>query len=379
MINKHDNGFRHWVGPFVFAICVIAFFKLFDYLPLGLEWVQNFGVALSPFVVGASIAYILNMPCKKINSLLLKININFIKNHSKGFSVILTILLVFFTIYLVINAVAPIVTAQIVELARVLQVVFERTIRDPQYLIYLGYFEEFFPDFDWRTFLSTSTLLQSLMDNVFLSIRNIIGISSSLFSMFISIVSSIYFLMFSKDILAFFVRLIRAFVPRRLVSLIFRYGSQLNSYFYQYIYCQIIDGIILGLAVTIGLTILGIDYAILFGILLGVLNIIPYFGSIFGTLFTILVITFSNGLTTGITSSIFLLITQQLDANVVQPKLLGDSFKLNPLFVISSISVGGFYYGILGMILALPIGAVLRNIVVDLMEFSEAKARRSIH
>ena len=377
-MNSHETGFKRWVAPFIFAICVIAFFKMFDYIPMGIGIMQQFGNALAPFVLGAAIAYILNMPCKKINSLLQKINVKFIKNHSKGFSVILTMLFVFSIIYLVINAVVPILVEQVVGLARILQMVYERIIRDPQYLVYFAYFEEFFPDFNWQTFLSTSNLTQSVMDNVLLSIRNIIKISSSLFSLFISVVSSIYFLLFSDVILAFFVRLIHAFSPKKVVTILFKYTGQLNAYFYQYISCQIIDGIILGTAVTIGLSVLNVDYAILFGILLGVLNIIPYFGSIFGTLLTIIIIMFSHGMTTGITASIFLLITQQLDANVVQPKLLGDSFKLNPLFVISSISIGGYYYGILGMILALPIGAVLRNIVVDLMEAREEKLKRTV-
>ena len=377
-MNSHETGLKRWVAPFVFAICVIAFFKMFDYIPMVVALIERFGNALAPFVLGAAIAYILNMPCKKINGLLKKVKIQFINKHSKGFSVILTMLFVFSIIYLVINAVVPILVEQVVGLARILQMVYERIIRDPQYLVYFAYFEEFFPDFHWQTFLSTSNLTQSVMDNVLVSIKNIIKISSSLFSLFISVVSSIYFLLFSEAILSFFVRLIYAFSPKKVVTIFFKYAGQLNSYFYQYISCQIIDGIILGTAVTIGLSVLNIDYAILFGILLGVLNIIPYFGSIFGTLLTIIIIIFSHGLTTGITASIFLLITQQLDANVVQPKLLGDSFKLNPLFVISSISIGGYYYGILGMILALPIGAVLRNIVVDLMEAREEKLRRAI-
>ena len=377
-MNNHEHGFKRWVAPFVFAICVVAFFKMFDYLPIGFSWIKSFGNALSPFVVGAAIAYILNMPCKKINSLIKKINVKFIVQHSKGISVVITLLFVFSLIHLVINAVIPILVDQVLGLAEILRRVYERVISDPQYLVYFRYFEEFFPDFNWRTMLTTSSLIQSLMDNVLLSIRNIIGLSSSLFKMFISVVSSIYFLLFSEVILSFAVRLIRAFTPKKVMLTFFKYAEQLNSYFYQYISCQIIDGLILGTAVTIGLTVLNVDYAILFGILLGVLNIVPYFGSIFGTLLTIVIIIFSHGLTTGITASVFLLITQQLDANVVQPKLLGDSFKLNPLFVITSISIGGFYFNILGMILALPIGAVLRNIVVDLMEARENKLRHSM-
>ena len=373
-MNNNEPWLLKWRGPFIFAVSVITFYQIMLYLPVVFFWVQNFALALSPFVVGASIAYILNIPCKQINNILKKFNIK----YSRAISIILTFALCIFIVYLVFNAVIPIITNQIVDLARVLHALYDRITREPEYLLFYQvyvqpYFEELFPDFDLRNFLSASTVINSLADNLMLSIRSVIGLSSSLFTLFISVVSSIYFLIFSETILKFFARLVRAFTPIKICNVLFKYGGQLNSYFYQYIYCQIIDGIILGTAVAVGLTLLGIDYAILFGVLLGVLNIIPYFGSIFGTLFTIIVIMFSNGFTVGLTSSIFLLITQQLDANVVQPKLLGDSFKLNPLFVISSISVGGFYYGILGMIIALPLGAVLRNIVVDLMEYEERK------
>ena len=104
-------------------------------------------------------------------------------------------------------------------------------------------------------------------------------------------------------------------------------------------------------------------YALVLGLLLGVFNYIPYFGSIVATIIAVLVVALTQDLTMGLIAAIVLIILQQIDANIIQPKLMSGSFSLSPLLVIIAITVGGATAGIFGMIAAIPIVAVLKDLL----------------
>lgn len=386
-MNDYKIIFRKWLPLFILVIIVVTYFKSLEYIPDLLVSVFNaidtFINLLVPFFIGALLAYILNIPCRKIENIIIKVNIPFVYKHVRAISVIITYLLVILIFYLTIDAVVPIIVSQITALGKSLQVYYEENLKevisfyyeenlkDAISAYYESYLEDFIPNLDFSSTSSIAQITTPILNNILLYVKNIIEFSASLFKIFLSIVSSVYFLVYADDILKFLLRFIQTMFPKRVVGIFLKYGSQLNLYSYRYIHCQVIDGLILGIIVTIGLIAIGIDYAILFGLLLAILNFIPYFGSIFGTLLTILIIFCSEGITKTLVASLFLLIAQQLDANFIQPKLLGNSFKLNPVFIIISISIGGYYYGVLGMIAAIPVGAVLRNMLVDFMDFRE--------
>jgi predicted PurR-regulated permease PerM len=105
--------------------------------------------------------------------------------------------------------------------------------------------------------------------------------------------------------------------------------------------------------------------------MLGFANLIPFFGAIVGTIAAIIVIIVTDGLTIGIISGIVMLVIQQFDANFIFPRLIGGSMKISPLLVIIGITVGNAYAGVIGMIIAIPIVTVLRNIIDDILVYIE--------
>ncbi|MCL2839366.1 MAG: AI-2E family transporter [Defluviitaleaceae bacterium] len=125
---------------------------------------------------------------------------------------------------------------------------------------------------------------------------------------------------------------------------------------------------------TIVLLILGSPHAIVLGIMLGIVNYVPYFGSLFGTIVVVIVVALTQGFTMGAISAGLLIVVQQIDANIVQPKLMSGSFSLSPLLVIISITIGGAIGGILGMLVAIPIVAVLKDIWDEILAHFERKA-----
>jgi predicted PurR-regulated permease PerM len=140
-----------------------------------------------------------------------------------------------------------------------------------------------------------------------------------------------------------------------------------------YIYTQTIDGMILGTMMTIVLAIAGSPFFLLLGLMLGIINYIPYFGSIVGTAIALVVVAFTQGLGIALILLPIMFIIQQLDGNFIQPKLMGGSFSLSPLLIIVSVTIGGAYAGILGMLMAIPIVAVLKDILDSVVEYRAKK------
>jgi len=199
----------------------------------------------------------------------------------------------------------------------------------------------------------------------------IVGFAGGVFRAFLAIVSSIYFLVEMEKLYAFTNRLLGAIFSEKNKATIYKYCGKLNFNFRQYIYVQTIDGLILGSLMTVLLLIFRSPYALILGLMLGIVNYIPYFGSIFGTAIAAIVMAFTQGLGTALFASVFMFGLQQLDGNFIQPKLMGGSFSLSPLLVIISVTVGGAYGGIMGMLVAIPLVALLKDILDSYIEYRE--------
>ena len=117
--------------------------------------------------------------------------------------------------------------------------------------------------------------------------------------------------------------------------------------------------------------IMKIQYAALLGFLIGLFNLIPFFGAIVAVTIAIFITFCTGGLGQAIWLAIVIIILQQIDANIINPKIVGDSLKINPILVILAVTLGGAYFGIVGMFLSVPIIAVIKIIIEDFIEYRE--------
>ena len=129
------------------------------------------------------------------------------------------------------------------------------------------------------------------------------------------------------------------------------------------------DSLIVAFLSSLVLTLLHVKFAVIIGIMGGLLNIIPYFGPFFGMIPAFLVAFFSGGPVHGILVVLGLMAVQQLDSNYIYPKIVGSTTGLHPLFVLLSVSFFGFFFGILGMLLAVPAAGIIQ-ILVKLWAYS---------
>ena len=103
---------------------------------------------------------------------------------------------------------------------------------------------------------------------------------------------------------------------------------------------------------------------------------IPYVGAIIATAISAIVTLITGGLSQAIWMLIVVIILQQIDANIINPRIVGKSLKISPLLVLFAVTFGGAYFGILGMFLAVPVIAVIKILIDDFIRYKEIKKRR---
>ena len=144
------------------------------------------------------------------------------------------------------------------------------------------------------------------------------------------------------------------------------------SAFSNFISGQLIEAIILGVLCFIGMSVFGFEYAPLISVIIGITNIIPIVGPILGTVPGALILLMINPIR-ALWFVVFIIIIQQIDSNIIYPKVVGSSIGLPGLWVLFAITVGGGLGGVLGMILAVPIASILYACLQEKVRLEEAK------
>ncbi|MCL2565863.1 MAG: AI-2E family transporter [Defluviitaleaceae bacterium] len=361
---------------FFLALAVIISFQIISDLSgqesMIIGFIGRVWGIISPFFYGFLLAYILSIPAAGFQKLIGRSKIKFLVKRKKAISIFIVYIGFFSLIYLLLDLVIPYIVDSVALFIANSQSYYERIL-------------EFIDQINYMNFLNEPIYVETILSDWFAELGAlgledlarpfdaIFGLTATLFRGFLAFISSIYILFEKDKFKAFLCRIIGLFSSNENYNIILKYSHKINSYFKRYIYTQTIDGCILGTAVGFQLYLLGSPFALTLGILLGIVNYIPYFGSIVGTLVAVIVVAFTQGAGAALVASITLIVTQQLDANVLQPRLMGESFKLSPLLVIISITIGGAFAGMLGMIAAIPIVAVLRDILDDIFAYLEAK------
>ena len=163
-----------------------------------------------------------------------------------------------------------------------------------------------------------------------------------------------------------------ALVPTRYVDWVLRGARKTDEIFAGFVRGKLLDSLIIGIICFVGCSILKFPYTPLVSVIVGVTNVIPFFGPFLGAIPSIFLILLVNPLQ-AVYFMLFVLALQQLDGNVIGPKILGDKTGLSSLWVIIAILVGGSFFGVPGMFFGVPVCACLYN-AVDF--FLRARLRR---
>lgn len=206
-----------------------------------------------------------------------------------------------------------------------------------------------------------TALQKYIMINLGSMTSNIMSIGSSIASFFIAIIISIYILKDSEYFIALWKKLYYLIFRESHVgknfSEIFRL---INEVFSKFIRGQLLEAFCVGVLSSIALSIVGIDYAVVIGLISGICNMIPYVGPLVGTILAAVMGLLSGSPIKVIYAIIAMLVVQQIDNNLLAPKIVGDSVGLHAVFTMMAILVGVNVGGLLGMLLAVPVAASIR-------------------
>ena len=373
MENK-SRAWTKWVFWFSLAVAVVAVYKVLDNFGYIASAIKNFINIISPFLVGILIAYILYVPCRNIESALKKSKkIKFIKKRARGLSIATTYIIVLILFIILINFILPPVIQSIVDLVNNFGHYYGRAVETINALPEDSVFKS---DIAKQLIEKIQTVdLQQIVNTKALTgyVQSIISMLGGVFDIFVSIIVSIYILSGRRAIITFFKKLLGAMLQEKAYENINKYFNRTNEIFFKFLASQILDAVVVGILTSIAMSILNVKYAVLLGFMIGLFNIIPYFGAIIAVILAGIITFFTGGISQAIWMIVVVTILQQIDANIINPRIVGNSLKINPLLVIIAVTIGGAYFGILGMFLAVPVMAVLKLILDDFIELKAIK------
>lgn len=364
------QGWKKRISWLLIALTVVIVYKMLDNFSNVTEWFGTFFRILKPFLAGLLISYILFMPCKKIEGALEKSKLKFVKKRARGLSVIATYIIFILIIIIIINCIFPILKESVVELVSNIPGYYETLVSKYKELPEDSVLKNDIIK-DKMTELSNIDMKQFLSINnekIIEYVKNIINIFSGIFDVFVSIIVSVYILLQRTTIMRFLRRFARAMFKKNTYEAVNKYFTKANEVFFTFISSQLLDAVIVGILTTVAMLIIKVKYAPLIGFTIGLFNMIPYIGAIVAVGIGILITFITGGFGKAIAMAIVVIILQQIDANIINPKIIGVSLEVSPLLVIFSVTVGGAYFGIMGMFLGVPIAVVIRTILNDWIE-----------
>lgn len=211
-----------------------------------------------------------------------------------------------------------------------------------------------------RNIIQLENRLMSVLQNL---TNRLPGLFSGLFSFILGPIIGFYLL---KD-LDELKKSMAMYVPSAYRDGLFRWMRKIDSAMGRYIRGQLIVSLIVGILTGFSLYFLGIDYALLIGILSAITNIIPYFGPVIGAMPAIAIALLKYPGKIFWIVIVFVLI-QQLESGIISPHIMGENLGLHPVTVIFSLLVGGTFFGLWGLILAVPAAALLKSIIIAFLE-----------
>ena len=195
----------------------------------------------------------------------------------------------------------------------------------------------------------------------------IVSALSFLMDLVVGIIVSIYLLATKERCAAHARRAIYALTAPRHTPWVFRAVDRVDEIFSGFVRGKILDSLIIGLICFIGCSLLNFPYTPLVSVIVGVTNVIPFFGPFLGAIPSIFLILLDSPLK-AVYFTLFVFALQQVDGNIIGPKILGDKTGLSSLWVIVAILVGGSFFGVAGMFFGVPILACLTSLCSFILE-----------
>lgn len=315
-----------------------------------------------PFILGGVIAFIINIPMRKIEEILKKK----IKNL-KLIRIISIILSLLFFILIVLIISLMLIPALVENIKMIVDTIPGLVDKFEVFIVELLDKYPNMQDQIKDLFAKTGNMTDAISSVLNYCINRAVGFVSSIVSGFVTIFTSIifaFYLLFQKEyIIRCSKKVIYAITTKEKANKILEIGSLTNKTFSKFISGQCVEAVILGVLMFIALTIAGFySYALIISVLTAITALIPIFGAIIAMVIGAILIALTNPMQVLVFVAIFLII-QQIEGNFIYPKVVGKSVGLSPLWTLLAITVGGNLFGVIGMLLGLPLASVIYALI----------------
>lgn len=360
---------------FIAAVVLIVF----NYEQV-LVWLSRIWLILSPVIIGGVMAYILNILMVKFESWYFPSNQKkIVVKTRRPVSILLAMATIILVVFLVVGLVVPQVISVIATLIENIPTIFERI------QAWFTEYEQLFPEaatlmdqfnIDWGqmvrnavTFVNNITA--SILETTLSTVGSLAGI---VINLVLSFIVSIYILMSKEKLASQFDRMLKVYLNERNYRK-YRYVlSQFDDSFRHYITGVVVEALILGAMVTVGMWIFRFPYAAMIGALTGFLAIIPMLGAYLSGAVGALLISVESPVQ-ALLFILFTIVVQQIEGNIIYPKVVGSSIGLPGLFVLISVTIGGGLMGIPGMIISVPLASALFKLLKNDVKDREAMSQ----
>lgn len=385
---KHINkpaGREEWphlirIGVMIFvtfAVSILFFFAIFRYEGFAGMWGKVLSAAM-PIIIGLVLAYLMNPVMLWLERICLKFfekKINDkhkVKKVSRGIAIAGSVIILIAVIALLIAAIVPSVISSVTGLIKVLPDSVSSVINTIQH----GNFgdskaAELASDAlqkgtDYIETFATEKMIPQAQKYVAQITTGVISFIRAILNFLIGIIVMVYVMSIQETLIGQSKKIIYAVFKPKVGNIIVETVAKSNTIFGGFITGKILDSLIIGVIAYFGCLILHIPSTVLVAVIIGITNVIPVFGPFIGAIPSLLIVVIQSPWH-ALYLLIFIIVLQQVDGNIIGPKILGSSTGLSTFWVMFSILIAGGMFGFLGMLLGVPVFAVIYYIIKRLV------------
>lgn len=345
------------------VIGVLAYLLLSNFNFI-IDILSKLGGALFPFILGIILAFVLNIFMTKIEKLLIKLkkktNINL---PTRGLSITFSLIIFILTLTFIALELVPELINNLEALIKSIPSIFKsienyvmNLVKDyPE--IQLQISEVFKDSTNWNSIIVN--LLNYIING---SISFVTSFVNSLITIFTALVFAIYMLSQKEYLINGAKKIMKAYLKENRTIKLLEIGRLSNQTFAKFVSGQCLEALILGTIFFIILTVFRFPYALLISLITCITALIPIFGAFIAIIIGGILIATVNPYQALIFVGVFLLV-QQIEGNLIYPKVVGKSVGLSPIWTLLAISVGGSLFGVVGMLVGLPLASIIYALI----------------
>ncbi len=332
--------------------------------------VENILSVFLPFIIGFIMAYLFNFILSFYEKKILSVKVLRLKDGllKRVIGLVFTYATVTLLFFLFLKFILPEIVASIMGLVNDIPSHI-KTITDLVDRFNENYYipEEYYNYVIDRWNEYRDTILQFATNLIPLLGNTVRTIFASIWNIVLGIIVSIYVLTDKEKFFALSKKIVLAVFSEEKAKRVFELTARSDSIFGRFISGKILDSFIIAILTFVVLTVFKIPYTVLVSFIIGVTNIIPFFGPFIGAIPSAILILFVSPIK-ALWFILIIIVIQQIDGNIIGPKILGDSLGISAFWILFSLLIAGKLFGLVGLIIGVPVFVFIYSIIKDIIE-----------